>query len=82
MTHVSDPPPDPKARPTWRPPRDRDGNVSAIVVGLVLLAIGIWYFLERTLGLQMPRIDWGAIWPVILIILGAVVLIRSGARRD
>ena len=66
---------------TWRPPRERDSNVAAIVVGLILVAIGGWYFLEQTLGIRMPRISWRDIWPVVLIVLGVFVIVRSMTRR-
>jgi hypothetical protein len=64
----------------WRPPRSRESNVACMVVGLILLAIGVWYLLDQTLGIRMPRIDWGDIWPIFLIGIGAIVLIRSARR--
>ncbi len=67
--------------PGWRPPHEPETNVASIVVGLVLLAIGIWYLLDQTLGLDMPRIRWSDLWPIILIVLGGVMLYRSTTRR-
>jgi hypothetical protein len=67
--------------PNWRPPRERDGNVASIVVGLVLLVIGIWYLLDQTLDIDMPRISWGDFWPVILIVIGGVIVFQSARRR-
>jgi hypothetical protein len=64
----------------WRPPRSRESNVASMVVGLILLAIGVWYLLDQTLGIRMPRIDWSDIWPIFLIGIGAIVLIRSARR--
>jgi predicted membrane channel-forming protein YqfA (hemolysin III family) len=64
----------------WRPPRSRESNVASMVVGLILLAIGVWYLLDQTLGIRMPRIDWSDIWPIFLIGIGAIVLIRSSRR--
>jgi hypothetical protein len=83
-TEPTEPPQAPAVPPSaaWRPPRERDSNIAAIVVGLVLVAIGGWYFLEQTLGIQMPRISWRDVWPVILIVLGVVVIIRSQTRRS
>jgi hypothetical protein len=66
---------------TWRPPREGDSNVAAIVVGLILVGIGGWYFLEQTLGIRMPRISWRDVWPVALIVLGVFVIVRSQTRR-
>ena len=76
------PSPEREAGFPWRPARDRDRNVASMVVGLVLLAIGVWYFLDQTLGITMPRIRWADVWPVILIAIGAFILIRSAARRS
>jgi len=53
----------------------------ATVVGLAILAVGVYYFIDRTLGVTMPRIQWGSLWPVLLIVLGGVVLLRSIDRR-
>jgi hypothetical protein len=72
--------------PPWFPPRDGDrrerrANMGAIVIGLIILAVGIYYLLDRTLGIAMPRIQWGRIWPIFLIVLGGLILIRSIQRR-
>jgi hypothetical protein len=76
------PPPSPEPAFAWRPARDRERNVASMIVGLVLLAIGVWYFLDQTLGITMPRIRWADVWPVFLIVIGAFILIRSAARRS
>ena len=76
------PPPPPVPQSSWRPPRERDTNVASIVVGLILVGIGAWYFLEQTLGFRMPRIAWRDLWPVLLILLGAFVIVRSLSRRS
>ena len=72
------PPPPPSS---WRPPRSRDSNLASIVVGLIILGIGLWYFLDTTLGLTMPRIDWDNMWPIILIVIGGVIVFRSATNR-
>ncbi|HET7031417.1 MAG TPA: tetraspanin family protein [Candidatus Limnocylindrales bacterium] len=69
--------------PPWIParPRDRRPNAFALVVGLALIAVGVWFFVDRTLGLALPAIAWSTIWPVILIVLGGLILVRSIDRR-
>jgi len=72
--------------PPWFPPRDRDrrgrgSNLGAIVIGLIILGIGVYYFLERTLGIPMPRIQWGSIWPIFVVVLGGLILLRAFERR-
>ena len=69
--------------PAWFPPRERERrpSLAAVVFGLALIAIGLWFFLDRTLGVDLPRIQWGTIWPVILIVIGGLILLRSFQRR-
>jgi hypothetical protein len=73
--------------PAWFPPRDRtrhrDRGASpfAIVVGLIFIVIGAYYFLDRTLGIAMPRIQWASVWPIALIVIGGLILIRSLQHR-
>jgi hypothetical protein len=71
--------------PPWFPPRDRGRNHRAspfaMVVGLIFIAVGAYYFVDRTLGIALPRIQWSSAWPVILIIIGGLILIRSFQRR-
>jgi hypothetical protein len=90
----SDPPP-PAAAPAepeaaWSPPpvaaaprrREPDpGRAASVVFGLIMLAIGLWFFAEQTLGLELPRIRWSSFWPVILIGFGVWIVLGS-MRRD
>jgi hypothetical protein len=41
----------------------------------------VYYFLDRTLGIAMPQIEWRGLWPILLIILGGLILFRSIERR-
>jgi uncharacterized integral membrane protein len=81
---AADPPP-PTPPPTWSTSRRRDrgdgGRIWTLAVGLVILGIGVWFFLERTLEIDLPTIRWSQFWPVILIVIGAVVLLGA-LRRD
>ena len=64
-----------------RPPAADPGRFGTIVFGLALIAVGLWFFADRTLGLDLPRIDWGSLWPLILIVLGGWVLLGARGRR-
>jgi len=55
--------------------------MASMVVGIILLVIGIWYLLDQTLGIRMPRINWADFWPVILIAIGGIMLYRSATHR-
>ncbi|CAN5638978.1 hypothetical protein BH20CHL7_BH20CHL7_06080 [soil metagenome] len=75
-TRIPTPPP----ADTWRPERHDDtGRMASVVFGLLLLGVGLWFFADRTLGLDLPRISWSQFWPVILIVLGVWIVL--GARR-
>jgi len=80
MTESADPP-RPNDRPDWRPPRQRETNVASMVVGIILLVIGVWYLLDQTLGIRMPRVNWSDFWPIILIVSGGIMLYRSATGR-
>jgi uncharacterized membrane protein len=72
--------------PPWIPPRDQDrrerrAGIGMLVFGLIILAVGVYYLLDRTLGIAMPRIQWGSLWPVLLIVLGGLILLRAIERR-
>jgi hypothetical protein len=49
--------------------------------GLLVLAIGLWFFADVTLGYDMPNIAWRDLWPLALIAIGLVVLVRGMTRR-
>ena len=80
---------DPETKPTdwreppWIPPRkkDRGPSLAALIVGVILIGIGLYFFIDRTLGVNLPDIRWSTIWPVVLIVVGAFILFRSVSRR-
>jgi hypothetical protein len=57
------------------------GRSSSLVIGVVLLAVGLWYFADRTLGLDLPRLSWNELWPIALILLGAWIIAGPYLRR-
>ena len=73
--------PTPAPPPTWRSRTDDPGRTGTIVMGGILLAIGLWFFADQTLGLDMPSLRWSQLWPVFLIGLGAWIAIGSMRRR-
>ena len=44
---------------------------------MILVVIGLWFFATTTLGLDLPRVDWGALWPLLLIGLGAWIVLGA-----
>ena len=72
--------PTPPRRSEWSRPGG-SGRTATVVSGLILVAIGLWFFADQTLGLEMPRLRWSELWPVVLILLGAWILFSSMRRR-
>ena len=86
-------PPAPPIAPSTPPPPDRPwpprtwqrsndpGRIGTIVFGAILLVIGLWFFADQTLGLEMPHLRWSQLWPFLLIGFGAWIAIGSMRRR-
>ncbi len=72
-------PPPPVASPARRDDRDH-GRTASILFGLVFLGLGLWFFVEHTLGYELPRIRWSQLWPAALIIIGLWVVLGSMRR--
>ena len=56
-------------------------DMASRVWGLVLLAFGLWFLAGVTLRLDLPALSWGDLWPLALVLVGALVLIQGLARR-
>ena len=59
----------------------RAADTAGRIWGLILLAVGLWFFADSTLGYDMPGIAWRDVWPAALIGIGLLVLIRGMTRR-
>jgi uncharacterized integral membrane protein len=77
LPRPTSPPPSPPPSSLPRRARDRSG---ALIGGTIILLIGLWFFATTTLGLELPRIDWHVYWPVILIVVGLLVILRAFRR--
>ncbi len=59
----------------------RRGDPARWFWGLAFILVGTWFFIERTLRIDLPAIPWGDIWPVVLIGLGIWIVSRGASRR-
>ena len=88
-------PPPPQTAPPpgatgWAPPATtartprasaRDpGRTASLILGLILVAVGLWFFAQYTLGLDLPAVRWSQLWPLILILIGGWILLGSMRR--
>jgi len=92
--HPTGAPPPPEAPPPpatgWEPSpptgkgartSGRDpGRTASLILGLILVAIGLWFFAQYTLGLDLPAVRWSQLWPLILILIGGWILLGSMRR--
>ena len=74
------PPPPPARPPDWRPPAADQGRNVSLVFGAIILIVGLWFFATRTLGLDLPDLDWGQLWPIVLIGIGAWIVLGAVRR--
>jgi len=51
-------------------PQKNDGNLWG---GLILITLGAIFLIDRF----VPRIDFGDLWPVILIVVGIILITKS-----
>jgi hypothetical protein len=61
--------------------RTRGLDVGALIFGLVVLGVGIYYFAQKTLGLAMPELDWDRLWPLVVIAVGIGILVSNLSRN-
>ena len=73
--------PPPPAQPDWRPPPHDSGRNASLVFGVIILLVGLWFLATQTLGLDLPRLDWDQLWPIVLIAIGALIVLNAMQRR-
>lgn len=61
--------------------RRRRSDIGALVFGAILIFIGGYYLLTTTFGVDLPELDWDMFWPVLVIGLGVIVLVRAVQDR-
>jgi hypothetical protein len=69
------------ARWSKEPGVARAADTAGRIWGLIVLGIGLWFFADITLGYDMPSVAWRDLWPLGLIGIGLVVVIRGMTRR-
>lgn len=57
--------------------RDRKGNDSTVITGVIMITLGILFLVDR----YFPEIDFGDLWPFILIVVGVLIIVRGRNSR-
>jgi hypothetical protein len=73
---TSMPPPAIPPEPEPAPPVTDGPRYGSIIVGLVVVAVGLWYLADRTLGLDLPDLEADQLWPIAVIAFGAWLILR------
>jgi hypothetical protein len=55
-------------------------DVGAILIGLIILAVGIYYVLVNVFGLPLEELDWDKIWPLAVVALGIGIIWGAWSR--
>ncbi len=58
-------------------PRFKKKDDGSLIAGLILISLGVMFLVIR----YFPRIDFGDLWPILLIVAG-VVLLRNAIVRN
>jgi hypothetical protein len=66
--------PPPPSPPPRRRSRGGRGGAGAAVVGLILVAIGVWILFGDRINVDL---DWGHVWPYAAVVIGALMVLAS-----
>ncbi len=59
---------------------ERRIDVGAVIIGVIILAVGGWFLLENTFGITLPELNWDMIWPLFIIAVGIGIVWRAWDR--
>lgn len=65
------------AAPSAAEPAREDDRRTALVIGAGLVVLGLWFLLRE----YLPAINWGLVWPLLLVAAGVVILVTATRRR-
>ena len=55
-------------------------DVGAILLGLIVLGVGIYYTLVNVFGFELAELDWDMVWPLAVVALGIGILWGAWSR--
>jgi len=57
-------------------------DTGALILGAILLLVGGYFLLRNAFGFELPELDWDLIWPLGLVAIGVLVVVRGLAGRS
>lgn len=52
----------------------------AVIIGVIILAVGGYFLLRNTFGIVLPDINWDMVWPLAVIAIGIGIVWRAWER--
>lgn len=63
--------------PDYQNNYNHDKNKGSLIAGLILISVGVIFLIDRFI----PRIDFGDLWPLVLVIAGVALLRSSYVKK-
>jgi hypothetical protein len=57
-------------------PSHRKSSDGSLITGVILITLGVLFLVDR----YFPEIDFGDLWPFILIVVGILIVVRSRTK--
>jgi len=55
------------------PKQNKNSNDSSLITGVIMVTLGVLFLVDR----YFPEIDFGDLWPFILIVVGILIKVRG-----
>jgi len=55
------------------PKQNKNSNDSSLITGVIMVTLGVLFLVDR----YFPEIDFGDLWPFILIVVGILIIVRG-----
>ena len=55
----------------------KSGNQGGLIGGIILISLGLIFLANKFI----PNVDFGDLWPLLLVVLGGVLIVTSFAER-
>ena len=60
--------------------RLRNVDIGAILIGLIVIGVGVYYTLVNVFGMRLAELNWDMIWPLAVLAIGIGIVWGSWTR--